>query len=441
MQERILIVDDDPLVLEVLDAVLTREGFEVTQATSGADALQRLGERAHGLALCDIRMPGMDGFELLEEIRRLHPNVDVVLTTGYGSLEGAVDAMALGAADYLTKPLKPKEIVARLRSIQRRRELEAEVHELHRELHLRHDIRNVVAESPKMRAVVTAIQRVGLNDQPVVLRGQPGTGRRFLARAIHYSSERKQGPFEAIDCASPPREGVEALLLGRRDGGRRPRRGLLERKASGSVHLHRLEHCSEDLQRKLAAVIDSRSIQTGPDSRVPLEARLILSFGDDLDGLLDGGRIVPELETLRKFTAIHLPPLSERAQDLPGLVSAFCDQYAIDQGTTISVSPEAMSSLAEKHFARNAREFFAFLRHAATLSLDGVISRETIERASIRPETSDKRPIADALGDREHQIVLRAVQRNPGRLDEAARELGVSRTTLWRRMRKYDIKV
>jgi len=443
MKERILLVDDDPVVLEVLEAVLVREGFQITRATTGVEGLEILGREPHALALCDIRMPGMDGFELLREIRRRHPELDVVLTTGYGSVEGAVDAMALGAADYLTKPLKPKEVVARLRAVLRRRQLEAELHELQRELHLRSDIRSLVAESPRMRALVTAIQRIGGDAQPVLLRGEAGSGRRFVARAIHFSGERRDGPFESIDCASPPRKGLEALLFTQGEGGPRTRRGLLERLKGGSLHLHRLEHAAPEVQRELGNAIGSAARGDRPEAPAAEQARLILSLDQDLDALLGWGRLPSELDVLRTATVLDLPPLRERGQDLPGLIATFCRQHAVDQGRQLQIAADVVPALAGRELAGNVRELFDLLKRAATLSLDGVVTREALDRAErlTHSVAQGGRPIADDLGDREYQLVMGAVQRNPGRLDEAARELGVSRTTLWRRMRKYGIRV
>ena len=184
MLDRILIVDDDPLVLQTLSDVLTHEGFHVSKASSGRDALDLLGREPHALLLSDIRMPEVDGMELLSEVRRVHPGTDVVLMTGYGSLDGAIDSMMIGAADYLIKPLKPREVIARIRSILQRRRLEAELHSLQSELRSRYDMHNIVAASPRMMAVVPAVQRVRDSSEPVVLSGEEGSGRRFLATAV-----------------------------------------------------------------------------------------------------------------------------------------------------------------------------------------------------------------------------------------------------------------
>jgi DNA-binding NtrC family response regulator len=437
MLDRILIVDDDPLVLQTLSEVLTREGFHVSKASSAHEALDLLAREPHALLMSDIRMPGIDGMELLAEVRRVHPGTDVMLMTGYGSLDGAIDSMMLGAADYLIKPIKPREVIARIRSILQRRRLEAELHSLQSELRSRYDMHNIVAASPRMMAVVPAVQRVRDSAEPVVLSGEEGSGRRFLARTIHYSGARRAREFALVDASVPPPDGLETLLFGEvRLNGRR-RRGLLERAEGGTVHLAAFDAIDPALQLRIAEVIETRRLPAEADG-APLDTRLILSVDDARP---ERGERVREPAALRKLVTLHVPPLRQRIEDVPGLVAVFLEEFALEHGRTLRIGPRVVEILSAHPFPGNVRQLFAVLGHSAMLSIDGVLSASNLERSLRQSDLGEQRPISDHLGDREYQLVLKAVQRNPGRLDQAARELGVSRTTLWRRMRKYNIRL
>lgn len=438
MLDRILIVDDEPLVLETLSEVLSSQGYPVSQASDARAGLDVLAREPHALVLSDIRMPGMDGVEFLREVRKVHPGTDVVLMTGFGSLDGAIDAMALGAADYLIKPLKPKEILARVRSILTRRKLESEVHSLHSALRSRFDMHNLVAESPRMSALVAAVRRVKDATETLVIFGQPGSGRRFLARTVHYSSERRSSEFALLDARVPPPGGIEAALFGARTPGGRRRRGVLEKVERGTVHIASVEALATDLQVRLGAALVTRKLDVG-EKIVDLECRVIVSSDEPPIDLLNSRRLPSELGTLKECAALHMPPLRQRIEDLPGLVAVFVETHSSEHGRSVRVGSGVIELLSSHQFPGNVTQLFAVLSNAATHSVDGEISVESVERALRQSNLVEDKGIADHLGDREYQIVLRAVQRNPGRLDQAARELGVSRTTLWRRMKKHGI--
>lgn len=440
MLDRILIVDDEPLVLETLSEVLSSEGYPVSQAPDAREGLDVLAREPHALVLSDIRMPGMDGVEFLREVRRLHPGTDVVLMTGYGSLDGAIDAMALGAADYLIKPLKPKEILARVRSILTRRRLESEVHSLHSALRSRYDMHNLVAESPRMSALVAAVRRVKDGSEPLMVYGESGSGRHFLARTIHYASERRSHEFALVDARVTAPLDLAAMLFGVRTPGGRRRRGLLEKVEKGTVHIASLEAMPKDLQQRLGAALSTRKLDVG-EKVVDLECRVIISSDEPPIDLLKSARLVNELALLRECPALHVPPLRQRKEDLAGLVAVFVETYSSEHGRSIRVGSGVIELLASHQFPGNVTQLFAVLTNAAKYSVDGELSVDSIERALRQSSLAEDRGIADHLGDREYQVILRAVQRNPGRLDHAAKELGISRTTLWRRMRKHGIKL
>lgn len=441
MPDRILIVDDEPLVRSTLAEMLAREGHVVSEAESGAHALALLGGEPHALILCDIRMPEMDGMELLAEVRRSHPGADVLLMTGFASIDGAIDALSLGAADYLTKPLKPKEVVARVRAVLQRRRMETELQSLQSELRARHDVRNLIAASPRMRALVASIRRIQDDSETVLLHGEVGSGRRFVARAIHYGSSRRTSPYACVDCRSAPQQRLMLALFGDAHPARR-KQGAFEASRGGSVHIAGLEYAAPDVQAELARCIAERTWRAGGDGvSAPLATRVLFSIEAPLAAQLSAGRLAPELCVLSQAITLHVPPLRQRQEDLPGLIATFFAENAREHGRNGRLGPGAAEMLSLAEFPGNVAQLFAILSHCSELSVDNVLSSANLTRSLNQSSRSADRPIAEHLDDREFQLVLKAVNRNPRRLDQAARELGVSRTTLWRRMRKYGIKL
>lgn len=444
MQGRILIVDDEPLVLDVLTAVLHGSGHAVTAAPTCRAAFDALAREPQDIVLCDIRMPDMDGFDLLREVRRTHPATDVVMMTGYGSLDGAVDAMALGAADYLIKPLKPKEVQARIGAVLERRRLEAEILTLQSELRARHHIHNVVAISPRMAALVSGLRRLALGDETAVLWGEPGTGRGFLARSLHYSSKRRDEPFSFV---APDASVEEARLelFGRRIGDRKLQRGQLDRARGGTVVLRDLERMPTEVQSDIGRMLRTRAWRpVDSDESQPLETRIMITLGNRVDALLESGALHPELAPLGTAVALHVPGLEERQEDLAGLIAGFLRTFGHEHGLTLDIAAGSVDTLRVTKFPGHVAQLFAVLSQCAALSPRGRIEEETLEltlRQAGLTGQSAWAPMAEHLGDREKLLVMRAVANHPGRLDQAAKELGISRTTLWRRMRKYGLQV
>jgi two-component system, NtrC family, response regulator HydG len=445
MSGRILVVDDEPVVLDVLSEVLTREGFQVAQAPDSSSALQVLEREHQELVLCDIRMPGMDGFGLLREIARLHPGTDVILMTGYGSLDGAVEAMCLGAADYLIKPLKPKEVLARIRAILERRRLEAELHQLQGELRSRYDMHNIVAVSPRMGAVVAALRRVTTNEEPVVLHGEAGSGRSFLAKAIHYASVRRDRPFASLSCAPGTSQDVSVELFGQLVSERKVRRGQLERLQAGTLHLHEFELLPHAVQQRFAHAMRTQTYTRCDDLEVlPFQTRTVFTLSAPPAELIANGRLHPDLRHLEDVTCVQVPPLRQRNEDIPGLVANFVSLHMAEHGQPLQVDPTAIERLKAASYPGNVGQLFGLLKHCAALSPNCHLTAELVTlglRQSDLTPSAPWAPMAEHLGDRERMLVMRAVNRHPGRLDQAAKELGISRTTLWRRMRKYGIRL
>ncbi len=445
MLGRILIVDDEPSVLHVLKHVLASPDYVVCAVDSCAAALEVLAREPYEVVLCDIRMPGMDGYELLRELRRSHPGTDVVLMTGYGTLDGAVDAMALGAADYLMKPLKPKEVLARIGAVLERRRLEAELFSLRTQLRSRQQLQNVIAISAGMTTLVSALRRVALGDELAVLYGEPGSGRAFLGRTLHHLSPRRDGPFAYQSLLGVSAAELQTTLFGRRAADRTSRRGQFERTGGGTLVLGNVESLDPEAQVALGRALTDGSFQPMDSTTVlKLDTRIMLTLSRPAAELLAAGQLQPELAFLSGVIGIEVPPLRDRCEDLPGLIADFLTSFGNENGVAMQISADAIERLRATTFPGNVAQLFSVLRQCATLSPRGRIEDSTLDltlRQTGLAASSFWAPMAEHLGDREKLLVMRAVADHPGRLDSAAQELGISRTTLWRRMRKYGIRL
>ncbi len=442
--DRVLIVDDQELVVDYLKALLEGEGFDVATAGKGERALELLRGDPSMLVLCDIRMPGMDGFELLDAIQARHPGADVIFMTAFASVDEAIEAMSRGAVDYMIKPIKNQEVVAKVRSHLHRRKLASELHELQSELRSRFSIDRLVAVSDPMRAVVAALRKAAQGDEPVVFEGPPGSGRSLAARSLHFSGVRHASPLRVLHCDRAGPASFSEELFGVERAGQRLRRGHLDDVGNGTLFLRDVDSLPAADQRALAGLLERQSYErTGSDRSHALHARLTFSFEDSVPALIEAGRLDPSLEVLAKVTTIRLPSLDARRGDIPDLLAAYVAQSAATTGTPIRIPTESVELLLEGEYPGNVAQLFALLDHCRAMSPDGVLTREMVEQAlrRIGPGTDGApKPMAESLEDREYQLVLDAVSKHRGRLEMAARELGVSRTTLWRRMRKYDIR-
>ncbi len=444
MYDRVLIVDDQPLVVDYLQALLAEHKFDVATASQGPEALEVLDRDPSMLVLCDIRMPGMDGFELLDAIQARHSGADVIFMTAFGSVDEAIEAMSRGAVDYLIKPIKNQEVVAKVRSHLQRRRLAAEHQQLQAELRSQFSIERLVAVSSPMRAVAGALRKAAQVDDPVVFVGPRGSGRSLAARTLHFSGVRHSSPLRLLHFDRTGTHGFEETLFVRNAPDQLARRGHLDEVGIFTLFLRGVELLSPENQQAIADLLQHQSYrQVGSTQDIPLRARLAFSFETPVESLIAAGHLDPSLGVLQSATTIRLPPLSERREDIPELVASYVAQQAATSGDSIRIPGESMELILEGEYGGNVAQLFALLAHCRAMSPTGVLTPEIVGQALRRvgPATggSPKR-MAESLEDREYQLVLDAVSKHRGRLEMAARELGVSRTTLWRRMRKYEIR-
>ena len=453
----LLIVDDEPSVLELLRRFAERFGFEVRTAGSGREALERLHDHRADLALVDLHLPEIGGLDILKAIRGTDPNCQVALITGSASIETAVEAVKLGARDYLSKPIdlpRLEQLLCSVRDdIERRRNLLQTEADLARRL----EFHGMVGRGPAMQEVFAFIRRLAPHLCRALISGESGTGKALVARALHDVGPRGEKPFVVVNCAGQAEGVVEAELFGHVAGSVpgvvEDRPGLLERANGGTVFFDEVTQLAPGVQARLVPVIESgrlRRVGSSEDRRVDLH--VIAATSRDLRDEVAAGRVRSDLFHLLNVVELILPPLRERREDIPYLTAAFIGEIATRLGKPIrGVTTAAERLLVSAPWPGNVRELRNVIERACLLIDVGLITDREIAAslppmvrrlAAVGPTTigspfanDDPHPLAAV--EREH--ILRALQRAGGNKKAAARMLGVSRRALYRRLERLDL--
>jgi two-component system response regulator PilR (NtrC family) len=452
---QILVVDDERSMREMLEIFLGREGYEVTSCASVPDALKALsGEVSFDLVITDINMPGQTGLDLLREIRDASLDIPVIMITAYGSPDSAVEAMKLGAVDYITKPFRIEEIKARITAAVERRKLAEENVELHRLLREQFSFENVVGKSESMKRVFEVIRRVSPMDSTVVITGESGTGKELIARALHYHSSDRKGPFVSVNCGALVETLLESELFGHRKGSftgaDSDRQGLFETAEGGTLFLDEITETSSALQVKLLRAIQEREvIPVGGSTPVKISVRIITATNRDLAQEVKAGRFREDLFYRLNVIHIEVPPLRERKEDIPVLVEHFLQGLAERQGRTLSsVSPEAMKYLMDYLYPGNVRELENIVERAVALAegeiliaelLPDVVLRTPIVPSAVDLKLPDGENLDTLVSDYEKTLIEEALQRCGGNRTKAAGLLGVTFRSLRYRLKKYGL--
>lgn len=461
MSATVLLVDDDRELLTALGRLLTRRGYQVLTAENGDAAVRRLEEAPVDVVITDIRMPGMDGHELLRHSKRLQPEAEVILLTGYGTVESAVRAMKEGAYDYLAKPPNPEELLILLQRIletkglrQQNQRLQAQLEAHLREHHGPEVFEGMVGQHPAMREVFQLIEAVAPRTTTVLLVGESGVGKELAARAIHRRSPRRKGPFIVVNCAALPDPLLEAELFGYEPGAftdaRERRIGKFEAAHGGTLFLDEVASMSPLLQQKLLRVLEERMVERlGSHQPIPVDLRIVAATNRDLKAMVRMGAFREDLYYRLNVLTLRIPPLRERRSDIPLLVEHFLRRHALQTGQMLQVSPEAMSLLEAYSWPGNVRELENALERATILCQEGVIRPQDLP-----PEVQSSSPSAQelffeeelpaeglkgALERYEEHLLRRALERSGGNHTQAAALLKIHRTTLIEKLRKYGL--
>jgi len=446
---RILVVDDDPLVRKSLSSLLDLEGHEVEMSDSVEGARALLSSSSFHLILTDIKMPDADGFALLETAQQECPQTLVVMITGYGSIEQAVRAVKMGAYDYLTKPVMDEELNSLVgRALEEHRRLEEKEAPAEQPSH---DDRfgTLIGRDAKMHEVFELVRIVADSRATVLLTGQSGTGKSLVAREIHRHSPRRDGPFIEVSCGALPETLLESELFGHTRGAFTgavfETQGKFEAAHGGTIFLDEISTAPPAMQVKLLRVLESMELQkVGGTRNIPVDVRVVLATNNDLDAQVEGGNFRKDLYYRIKVITIDLAPLCERVGDIQLLASEFLRVFNSQNDRRIlGFTPSAMHALQRYSWPGNVRELENVVERAVILTRGQYITAEDlpepVARSARRPASDDRVDLKASLAEPEREIIERALTLHAGSRKEAARYLGVSRTTLYHKMKRHGL--
>ncbi len=445
---RVLVVDDEEIVRESLGGWLTQDGLAVEVAPDGPAALEKLRQGRWSIALVDLKMPGMDGIQVLQEAKKLQPDSAVVIMTAYATVDTAVAAIKQGAYDYLVKPFDPEELSLMIQKIVSQQKLVHENEVLRKALKREYSFHDVISKSPAMQQVFELARVAAPSGSTVLILGESGTGKEVLARAIHKESARKDGPFVAVSCAALTETLLESELFGHEKGAftgaSARRKGKFEAAQGGTLFLDEIGDVSPKLQVDLLRVLEERRIQrVGGNEPVDVDVRIVAATNKDLRKESAEGRFREDLFYRLNVIAIHLPPLRERKEDIPLLVERFLETLSVELQKPLSgVSSEALAALMSHGWPGNVRELRNTLERGAVVAKGRIIQLADLglPPPGAAAGAAGGRSEPPSLDEIEKRHVIEVLSFTGGNVTQAARILGIDRVTLYNRMRRYQLR-
>lgn len=448
MDTDILIIDDDISLQRVLEYNLHEAGYRVTTAASGEEGLRLFREQPTSLVITDMKMPGMDGMQVLQAIKEHSPETLVIIVTAFGTVDLAVEAMKAGAYDYITKPFNRDELKLTVAKALRFTGLMAENRQLQERLTSREDFRSLVGNSAAMREVFRLVKRIADSDVSVLLTGESGTGKELVARSIHEQSSRRNAPFVAVNCAAIPRELLESELFGHAKGAFtgaiRDKAGKFRLADGGTLFLDEIGELPLELQPKLLRALQERTIEPiGSSQSLKLDVRVVAATNLDIENALAKGTFREDLYYRIAVIPLHLPPLRERRDDIPLLLRHFCSKHG---AAAVTFAADALKTLTGYDWPGNVRELENLVERLLLLRSGDVLTNADLP-VKIREKvggTAGQKMIhlpADGypLAELEREIFIEALERSGWNQAAAARFLRIPRHVLLYRLEKYDI--
>jgi DNA-binding NtrC family response regulator len=445
--KRIFIVDDEEMIRDLLKETFQRKGYDVDVVATGKEALAQLADHPYDLVITDLRLPDISGMKVLAEAKKENPNLGVILITGYGSIKNAVKAMKQGAFDYITKPFDLDEIELVVGKFFEFQNLVGENEYLRSELDKKFSFSNIIGSSDPMQKVFDAIRMVAKSRATVMIQGASGTGKELVARAIHYNSDRRNGPFVTTNCAALPEGLVESELFGHEKGAftgaYRMSKGRFETANGGTLLLDEISEISPPLQAKLLRVLQEREIErVGGGKPIPVDVRIIATTNRDLKREVEENRFRGDLYYRLNVVPIYLPSLSERREDVPLLVQHFVRRFSAENGKPIKgIVEPAMKLLSQREWPGNVREIENCIERAVVMcgpDVDTLNVQHFYFGESLSPDTAAETSGSQrTLRDVEKNLILKTLQETDNNRTRTAELLGISVRTLRNKLNEY----
>ncbi len=445
---RILVIDDDEAILDSVAQTLHKEGFQVRTAPSGTEGLEMFNREAFHCVFLDLRLPGMPGLRVLGQVKEASPETPVIIITGYATIESAVEAIKLGAHDYMAKPFTPEELrVVTRKALDSRRTLIENI-SLRTALRAKSEFEFVVGKGEAISRVLDIVRRVSPTETTILITGESGTGKELVAREIHRHSARHSGPFVAVDCGALVETLFESELFGHVKGSftgaHETKHGRFELAEGGTIFFDEISNISLNLQAKLLRVIQEREVmRIGSTRAIKVDARIVAATNKNLAQAVRAGTFREDLFYRLNVVPIHIPPLRERIEDIPLLTGHFLQKYNKKAKKNVQgISPRAQKMLAGYDWPGNIRELENTIERAVVLSRGNEIDLEDLICHGIgagSPVFNVSGEALMTLEEMEKEYIRTVVQAQKGKKTQAAQVLGVDRKTLWAKMKKYGL--
>jgi two-component system response regulator AtoC len=451
--KKILIIDDEENFRHMLSVVLKKEGYDVETSSNGEEGLQKIALTPFDQILCDIRMPQMDGLEFLRKAQKIGVDATIIMMSAYGTVDIAIEAMKLGAYDYISKPFKPDEVILTLRKAEEREQLRKENRLLRKEVEREYSFENIVSKNEKMQKIFDVIRKVAPYKSTILITGESGTGKELVARALHYNSDRSKNLFVPVNCGAIPENLLESELFGHAKGAFtdaiRTKRGLFEEADGGTLFLDEIGELPSQLQVKLLRVLQDGEIRRiGESKPIQIDVRIVAATVRDLIKEVNEGRFRDDLYYRLNVLPIHIPPLRERKEDIHLLISHFIKKYSQSMNKNVlGIDPKALEALMNYKWYGNVRELENTIERAIVLTDRNNIELENLppeiqefrEEIKLAPMAEEEYSIKKASKFLETNLIKKALKKTKGNHTQAAKLLEISHRALLYKIKEYEI--